>query len=646
MPHPVPAPDIAPDIAPALVARSVSKQFGSTQALVDASLEVRSGEVHGLLGANGAGKSTLSRIICGHVARNAGELLYRGRTLSPRSTREALNSGIALVAQETSLAPDLSVLENIFLPELGRPGRLSFRDMRRRATQILARLGREHALPLDSEVRSLSAAQRQLVEIAKALALDADLMIFDEPTASLSPTEVDRLFDIIARLREQGHALIFVSHRLEEVFSITDRVTILREGRTVAASLETARLTQADIIRHMVGRELGAIYATPGLDRAGGTPEPVLEVQNLSARPIVRDVSFTVHRGEILGIGGLVGAGRSEAMEALFALRPRDGGTLRLKGREIAIRRPVDAIRQGIGFVAEDRRAQNIVPDLSVRENLMLAHIGRHRGFGLGYGARREKLAELLSSLALPANRMDANLLTFSGGMQQKVIIARWLLVDPEVLILDEPTKGVDIGTRSAIYRILRDIADRGVAVVVISSDFEELLGVTERVVVMSDGMTIADLPTAILTEEKLTLLAAPRTSTARNRALLERLAQDHGAFAWWALLEEDSLICLGTATGPGAPQLGLRAGEARQSGGTEIAAALAARGTDPVTEPGTGLQTVMQPLRNARGHDLGWIGLTTAPGRPLPSPAEIARLVRGLTHDPDTDAAPEGDPA
>jgi len=635
-------PALPEDTPPALVARSVSKRFGSTQALSDASLEVRRGEVHGLLGANGAGKSTLSRIISGHVARDGGALEYRGKTLSPRSTREALDCGIALVAQETSLAPDLSVLENIFLPELGRSGRLSFPDMRRRAATILARLGRDHALPLDREVRSLSAAQRQLVEIAKALALNADLMIFDEPTASLSPAEVEHLFDIIGRLRDAGHALIFVSHRLEEVFSITDRVTILREGRTVAASLGTASLTQADIIRHMVGRELGAIYATPGLDRAVTAGAPVLEVENLSARPLVRDVSFTLRKGEILGIGGLIGAGRSEAMEAIFAMRPRDGGTIRLNGREIAIRRPIDAIRNGIGFVAEDRRAQNIVPDLNVRENLMLAHLGRHRGFGLGYRQRQGRVAELLSQLGLPTDRMDASLLTFSGGMQQKVIIARWLLIDPEVLILDEPTKGVDIGTRSAIYRILRDIADQGVGVVVISSDFEELLGVTERVVVMSDGMTIADLPTAILTEEKLTLLAAPRTSTRRNRALLEALAQEYDAFAWWALLEDRSLICLGAAAAVGAPALDLRAGEAREHGETGIPVALAARSEGVVTEPESGHRTMMVALRNARGHDLGWVGLTAADGRPLPS----ADRIRALARDWQTDIHAQGDAA
>ncbi|WP_118134528.1 sugar ABC transporter ATP-binding protein [Oceanicella sp. SM1341] len=621
------------DTAPALVASGIGKRFGSTQALANAALEVRAGEVHGLLGANGAGKSTLSRIISGHITRDEGSLSWRGRPLALRSTREALDMGIALVAQETSLAPDLSVLENIFLPELGRPGRLSYTGMRRRAQAILARLGREHALPLEAEVRGLSAAQRQLVEIAKALALDASLLIFDEPTASLSPSEVDRLFDIISRLRDDGRALIFVSHRLEEVFTITDRVTILREGRTVAASLPTAGLGQADIIRHMVGRELGAIYATPGPERPGEAGAMALEVRGLRAAPHVRDVSFSVRAGEILGLGGLVGAGRSEAAEAIFGLRRRDAGTIRISGREIAPRKPADAIRHGIGLVAEDRRAQNIVPDLTVRENLMLAHIGRHRGFGLGYGKRRARLAELLEKLGLPPNRLDASLLTFSGGMQQKVIIARWLLIDPAVLILDEPTKGVDIGTRSAIYRILREIADAGVAVVVISSDFEELLGVTERVVVMSDGISIADLPTAMLTEEKLTLLAAPRSSAGRTLAALEALVAEHGGSAFWALLEPgaEELICLGHVALPGAPDTGLSPGAAAHYADTGIPAALRAAAEGFVTEPG-GHTSLVLPMRNARGHDLGHIGLTLPAGAPLPDAAELRARMEALT--------------
>ena len=302
--------------------------------------------MHGLLGANGAGKSTLSKVISGHVVRDAGEIRYKGRLLNHRSTREALDAGIAIVMQETSLAPDLSVLENIFLPELGRPGRLSYGALRRRAREVLASLGHEHVLGLDEEVSRLSAAQRQLVEIAKALALDADLIIFDEPTASLSPTEVERLFDIMTRLREGGRALVFVSHRLEEVFAITDRVTIMREGRTVVASRDTATLTQSDLIRYMVGQELGAIYATPGTGGPANDKPVAFAVEGLSAPPAVRNVSFQVRRGEILGLGGLVGAGRSETAEAIFGLRPRAGGDDPLDGKRS---RPAKADAGGQG---------------------------------------------------------------------------------------------------------------------------------------------------------------------------------------------------------------------------------------------------------------------------------------------------------
>ncbi len=612
-----------------LEARDVAKSFGKTRALVDARLELRTGEVHGLLGANGAGKSTLSRIITCHVKRDAGEITYRGAPLETNSTRDALRLGIALVAQETTLAPDMSVLENIFLPELGRPGRLSFNALRRRASEILGRLGHEHALPLDMEVRRLSAAQRQLVEIAKALALDANLVIFDEPTASLSPSEVERLFDIMARLRDDGRALIFVSHRLEEVFAITDRVTIMREGRTVANAVPTTSLTQSDIVRHMVGQELNTVYSHAPAAVAGVVAPVVLEVKNLSAPPAVRDISFSVHRGEILGLGGLVGAGRSEAAEAIFGLRPRKGGVIKIEGREINPTKPADAVKAGIGLVAEDRRVQSIVPDLTVRENLLLAHIGAHRGFGLGYAQREKKLAALIKSLDLPADRLDANLLTFSGGMQQKVVMARWLLLEPKVLILDEPTKGVDIGTRASIYGILREIAALGVAVAVISSDFEELLGLCERIVVISDGTSIADLPTTMLDEEKLTLLAAPRTSTARNTEFLRKLTADFGGTAFWALLEENGVICLSQTSATTDIDTGLRPGEARELEATRIPSALRQRAPSFVTE--AGYATLLLPMRSRRGSDLGWIGLTLPADGSLPSPDIIAARIAAL---------------
>jgi ribose transport system ATP-binding protein/rhamnose transport system ATP-binding protein len=608
-----------------LDAQDITKNFAGTKALAGARLTLNAGEVHALLGANGAGKSTLSRVVSGHVRRDGGTIRYKGRPLDLKSPREALDVGIAMVMQETSLAPDLSVIENIFLPRLGQPGRLSRAAMRRDAAAILADLGQNHGLDLDADVRDLSAAQRQLVEIAKALALQSELIIFDEPTASLSPGEVERLFDIIARLKASGRAIVFVSHRLEEVFAITDRITVMREGRTVATSVETASLNQTELIRLMVGRELGAIYAEPA-ELAAARGAPILSVRNLKSPPLVRDVSFDLHPGEILGLGGLVGAGRSETVEAIFGLRWRTGGTLTLAGKPFAPRSPAEAIRAGIGLVAEDRRTQSIVPDLSVKENLLLAHLGRHRGFGLGYGRLQKKIDELLARLELPAHRlMDDSMLNFSGGMQQKIIMARWLLLEPKVLILDEPTKGVDIGTRASIYAILRDIAAAGTAVIVISSEFEELLGLCHRIIVMSDGASTADVPSALLDEEKLTLLAAPRSSMERNHRLLDRLATEHSGAAFWAIVDEDRVFCLNAVTANAEADPAFHAGSTPRFGETRIGAALAARADGFVRDPASGLSSLVVEVKSHRGHDLGAIGLVLGPGRD-PPPAEAIR--------------------
>jgi ABC-type sugar transport system ATPase subunit len=611
-----------------LEAREISKSFAQTRALSGASLRLCAGATHALLGANGAGKSTLSRVISGHINRDSGEILYRGRPLDVRSPREALDAGIAMVMQETSLAPDLSVLENIFLPDLRRPGRLSRPAMRRRAGEILADLGQERSLSLDAEARDLSAAQRQLVEIAKALALNSNLIIFDEPTASLSPSEVERLFDVIARLEAANCAIVLVSHRLEEVFAISDEITVMREGRTVAASRPTASLNQAELVRLMVGRDLGTIYAASPAAVAKQS-EPVLSVRNLSAPPMVRDVSFDLHRGEILALGGLVGAGRSETVETLFGLRARASGEVRFEGKPFSPRSPAQAIRAGLGFVAEDRRRQSIVPDLSVRENLLLGHLGSHRGFGLGYGTVERKIDALMARLELSPDRLaDANLLNFSGGMQQKIIIARWLLLEPKVLILDEPTKGVDIGTRASIYRILRDIVAAGAAILVISSEFAELLGLADRVIVMSDGASIADVPSSYLDEEKLTLLAAPRSSMERNRRVLQELASEQDGAAFWAILDQDRVLCLNAAAVNAKADPALKAGAAPRFEETPIAAALRARSQGFVLDPTSGLRSLLVDVKSHRGHDLGSIGLVIGPDRPAPPPEAMRATI------------------
>jgi ABC-type sugar transport system ATPase subunit len=620
------------DSAPMLVAVGIEKAFDRTRALAGAELEVYSGEVMGLLGANGAGKSTLSKVISGHVIRDAGSITFQGQPIHLRTAREAIQHGITMVMQETSLAPDLSVLENIFLAELGRPGRLSYRRLKRQAEDILDRLGQRETLPLNREVRLLSAAQRQLVEIAKALALNSTLIIFDEPTASLSPPEVERLFQVMTTLRGAGHTLVFVSHRLEEVFAITDRVTVMREGRTVAKSLETTSLTQAELIRLMVGQEMKTVLVE-GMKRSPAlSPRAVvLEVSNLGSAPGVRDVSFKVHQGEILGLGGLVGAGRSETVEAIFGLRSRQSGTLILNGKEYAPRRAADAIRAGIGFVAEDRRVQGIIPDFSVRENLLLGHLAASRKFGLAYTQRKAKVDELIQNLGLPAQRLETNLLNFSGGMQQKIIIARWLLLEPSLLLLDEPTKGVDIGTRTSIYAMLRQVAESGVAVVVISSDFEELLSLCERIVVMSDGSSIANVPSGMLNEEKLTLFAAPRTSMERNSAFLREIASDLMGAAFWTLLDQDRLFCLYAAVANEEADPGFRAGDTPMIENTRIATALTTKSEEFVIEPTNPLATLMCAVRSRRGHDMGWVGVTIDGRSPLPSARQLRERIESF---------------
>jgi ABC-type multidrug transport system ATPase subunit len=386
---------------------------------------------------------------------------------------------------------------------------------------------------------------------------------------------------------------------------------VMREGRTVAKSLETASLRQAELIRLMVGQEMKEVLPNNRNRRPRSSHTPVFEVRNLSSAPIVRDVSFKVYRGEILGLGGLVGAGRSETVEALFGLRPRQRGELYLNGKQYAPRRAADAVRAGIGFVAEDRRIQGLVPDFSVRENLLLGHLAASRKFRLGYSQRKLKLDDLIQNLGLPAERLDTNILNFSGGMQQKIIIARWLLLEPSLLILDEPTKGVDIGTRTSIYAMLRQVTGSGVGVIVISSDFEELLSLCEHVVVMSDGASIADVPSEMLNEEKLTLFAAPRTSMEQNSAILRDIARDLNGAAFWTLIDQGRLFCLYTSVINDQADPGFRAGDTPMISDTRIPAALSARSEALVRESENQLATLLVSVRSDRGHDMGWIGIT-----------------------------------
>ena len=580
--------------------------------MAGANFELAAGEVHALVGANGAGKSTLSRIISGHLQADRGVIRLEGREIRHAGSREAIRSGIAMVTQETSLAPDLSVLENLMLARLGMRGRLHWRQLRVQARELVAEFGEEAGLRIDSLVRELSVGQRQLVEIAKALALDSRIIIFDEPTAPLSPHESERLFEIIRRLAGRGRGLIFVSHRLEEIFAVTDRVTVLREGKVVAAGVPTATLTQGELVRLMVGRELSDIYSSATSRSAPSTGALVLRVRNLSCPPMVHDVSFDVYAGEIVGLAGLVGAGRSETLETIFGLRHAAGGRIELRDQPFRPRGPRDAIRAGIGFVPEDRRRQGIVPDFSVGENLLLAHIGRHAGPGLGWGERSATLDPLLDLLELPRNRLlDANMLTFSGGMQQKVILARWLVLEPGILLLDEPTRGVDIATRRSIYALLRHFAGQGVACVMVSSDFEEVIGLADRIVVLSDGTTVTDIPSHLVDIEKLTMFAAPRSSAERTHGVLTTLVAELGGTAYWIATEADRLYCFDRVGDDPAAEPGFTGGEFPLVTDTAIPRALREQSEGLVND--AALHTLLTPIHGRRGHSLGLVGVTLA---------------------------------
>jgi ABC-type sugar transport system ATPase subunit len=612
----------------ALEARDIWKAFERTQALSGAALALRPGEIHALVGANGAGKSTLSRIVSGHLSADRGEIQLFGAPAGFASAREAIRAGVTMVMQETSLAPDLSVLENIYLPEFSAPGRLRWKDLASRAAALLDQFGQRGRLPLRAALRDLPASQRQMVEILKALATNARVIIFDEPTASFSPNEVDRLFDVMRLLVQQGKALVFVSHRLEEIFEISDRITVFREGRVVADATSTTEMRPAELVRLMVGREIADIYAHGAAGRgarSGGAP--VLEVEHLAVPPRVRDVSFKVAEGEIVGLAGLVGAGRSECVEALFGLRRIESGDIRLAGASYRPRAPTDAVRAGVGFIPEDRRRQGLVQDFTVRENLLLAHIGRRRGLGLGYDEQRARITRLLDDLSLSPRILDDGILTLSGGMQQKIVLARWILMSPKLLILDEPTRGVDIGTRSTVYAMIRRLAQEGLGVLLVSSDFEEVIGVSDRIVVISDGADVTSIPSDLIDVEKLAMFAAPRSSAEATHFVLEDLVRRFGGIAYWIFVEGERLYCFDAVTASNAPNIGFSRGDFPEISRTLIPQVFRQRPRRFLSEPAGA--SLLTPLRGHRGHDLGHIGLTLPQGGKLPDPSAVESVIR-----------------
>jgi rhamnose transport system ATP-binding protein len=504
------------DGAPALLALSgVGKSFGAVHALVDMELELHAGEVHALVGENGAGKSTLVKILSGVHAPDTGTLRLGGEFTVLGGPADARAAGIAVIYQEPTLFADLSVAENIFVGRqplmggaagIGKALRglrwIDTAEMRRRARQLFARLG-VHLDP-DRPARGLSIADQQLVEIAKALSFDAQVLVMDEPTAALSGVEVERLFAVVRALRDAGVAILFVSHRFDEVFALAQRITVMRDGRRVSTD-PAADLDVAMLVRRMIGREISQMF--PKEQTSAG--EAVLQVRQLTRSAVFADITFDVRAGEIVALAGLVGAGRSEVIRAVFGIDRYDSGEVLVGGEHLPRGRPPAAMAAGLALVPEDRRQQGLVMELSVERNAMLTRRWALARLGLlSRRAERQAAQSWIQRLQVKASGLTDPVSTLSGGNQQKLVLAKWLSTSPRVLIVDEPTRGIDVATKAEVHRLLSELAGRGVAVLMVSSELPEVLGMADRVLVMHEGRLVSEIPRQRADEESVMLAA------------------------------------------------------------------------------------------------------------------------------------------
>ena len=494
---------------PTLSLEDASKTFAGVHALEGVSLDLYAGEAHALVGENGAGKSTLVKILGGVHQPDVGTLLIDGREVVLGGTAGARQAGIAVIYQEPTLFPDLSVAENVFIGRqpLRTGRRIDYRAMEAEVNRIFERLGVQ--MDPDRIARGLSIAEQQLVEIAKALSSEAKVLIMDEPTAALSPVEVERLFRIAETLRADGAAVLFISHRLEEVFALCQRVTILRDGKLVMSQALTG-LTADDLIRGMVGRELRARE-----HEAHAPAGTVLEVERLTREGVFVDVSFDVRAGEVVALAGLVGAGRSEVARAIFGIDRYDVGSVRLGGETLRRASPTAAMSAGIGFVPEDRRQHGLVMDFSTEDNIALASLRRLKRYGLLFASAERKFSlEWARRLQVKYGRISNPVSSLSGGNQQKVVLAKWLSRQPRLLIVDEPTRGIDVGTKAEVHRLLSSLASEGVAVLVISSELPEVLSVADRILVMREGRLVSTLTHEEASEERIIAAATGQDGT------------------------------------------------------------------------------------------------------------------------------------
>lgn len=483
-----------------LVLHGAIKTFGPVVALADGTVEVRPGEIHALVGENGAGKSTLVKILAGVYHPDGGEFTVAGVSANFRNVADSKSAGISVIYQEPTLFPDLTVAENIFVGRqpLGRLGLISRREMRRLARELFSQLG----VPIDPDrlADGLSIADQQIIEIAKAISLDAKFLIMDEPTAALSSAEVERLFLVARGLKSKGAGILFISHRFDEVFDLCDRITVMRDGRYIGTH-NTHEVTDEQVVREMVGRDIATLF--PKTEAEIG--DVVLRVESLGRVGVFRDISFDVHAGEIVALAGLVGAGRTEVARAIFGIDPYDSGSVTLLGSPLKANDPMASIKRGIGFVPEDRRKQGLVMDLSVTRNTTLTLRHRLARLGLISGSReRSAAAHWTKLLQVKSQSLESAVSTLSGGNQQKVVIAKWLAVEPKLLIVDEPTRGIDVGTKAEVHRLISELAGRGLAILMISSELPEVLGMADRVIVMREGRATATFDRADTTPESV----------------------------------------------------------------------------------------------------------------------------------------------
>ncbi|HEU4722468.1 MAG TPA: sugar ABC transporter ATP-binding protein [Gemmatimonadaceae bacterium] len=500
---------------PAVRFEGVSKRFPGAQALTDVSFEIAAGACHALCGENGAGKSTLGKLVAGIHQPDGGRVLIHGRQVHFTSPRDALAAGVGMVHQELAFCDNLSVAENLTLSDLpARSGLVDQEAMRRRAETMLAETGTE--LDVTREFGKLAIGQRQMVQIAAAVGGGARIIVFDEPTSSLSQAEAERLFALIERLKSRGVTCIYVSHRMPEIFRLCDAVTILRDGRHVATR-PTASLTESDLVQMMIGRPLAEYF---GHHSESGAGDEVLRVEGLTVPGKFDDVSFSLRAGEIVGLAGLMGAGRSEVASALFGLERPTRGRILLRGTPIEVRSPAHAIALGIGFVPEDRKRQGLVLSASGLHNTSLPILGRLSKFRwILRGRERTVAREYFDRLRVRTPSLDASVAGLSGGNQQKIVLAKWLAARSQILILDEPTRGVDVGAKAEIHSLVGELAARGTAILVISSELPEVISLSDRIVVLRNGRVAGELPRRDATEDSVLRLMAGIGEASTGRA-------------------------------------------------------------------------------------------------------------------------------